>query len=68
VSLYAVNSGYLDSIELAKVIAFESALHNYMRGSHAELMQRINATGDYNDEIESALKKALEDFKTNHTW
>ncbi len=68
VSLYAVNSGYLDSIELAKVIAFESALHNYMRSSHAELMQRINATGDYNDEIESALKKALEDFKTNHTW
>ncbi|TAJ92320.1 MAG: F0F1 ATP synthase subunit alpha [Gammaproteobacteria bacterium] len=68
VSLYAVNSGYLDSIELAKVIAFESALHNYMRGSHAELMQRINAAGDYNDEIENALKKALEDFKTNHTW
>jgi F-type H+-transporting ATPase subunit alpha len=39
-----------------------------MRGSHAELMQRINAAGDYNDEIENALKKALEDFKTNHTW
>lgn len=68
VSLYAANEGYLDDVPLKKVVDFESALHSYMRSSHAELLAKINEKGDYNDEIANSLKAALEDFKANHSW
>gem|GEM_PF-1690610 len=47
---------------------FESALHSYMRSSHAEFLALFNEKGDYNDEIANSLKAALEEFKTNHTY
>ena len=34
-----------------------------MRSSHAALLQKINETGAYDDEIESQLKAAVEEFK-----
>jgi len=68
VSLFAVDQGYLDDIDNDKVVDFEHALHGYMGASHAALMDKINDTGDYNDEIESGLRAAVEDFKANGTW
>ncbi len=68
VSLFAANEGYLDDVEVKKVVDFESALHAYMNSEHAELMERINREADWNDEIEAAFHEALKDFKANHTW
>ncbi len=68
VSLFAANEGYLDDVEANKVVDFEAALQGYMRSSHKDLLDRINDTGDYNDEIEQALHEALKDFKANNTW
>jgi F-type H+-transporting ATPase subunit alpha len=31
-------------------------------------MEKINATGDWNDELEAAFKKGVEDFKATGTW
>src|SRR5210317_645407 len=67
-SLFAANEGYLNDIEPAKVRDFEDALHAYMNASQTDLMAVINETGDYNDDIESRLRAALDDFKANHTW
>jgi F-type H+-transporting ATPase subunit alpha len=68
VSLFAANQGYLDDVELPKVGAFEAALHSYMRSKHADLIARINETGDYNNEIESGLRAALDAFKQSKMW
>ncbi len=68
VSLFAADQGYLDDVELNKVVDFEHALHAYMRASKADLMEQINATGDYSDDIAAALKAAVEDFKATGTW
>jgi F-type H+-transporting ATPase subunit alpha len=68
VSLFAVDRGYLDDVELTKVAAFEQALHAYMHNSKASLIQQINDTGDWNDDIEGQFKSALDDFKANHAW
>ena len=43
-------------------------MHGYMRASQAGLMDNINASGDYNDEIEAGLRAAVEDFKATGTW
>jgi len=67
-SLYAVDKGYVDDVEVNKVVAFEAALHDYLRSSQKELLDRIDSTGDYNDEIEAAIKAAIEDFKANNVW
>ncbi|MBT5097832.1 MAG: F0F1 ATP synthase subunit alpha [Proteobacteria bacterium] len=67
-SLYAVDKGYVDDVEVTKVVAFEAALHDYLRSSQKELLNRIDSTGDYNSEIEAAIKAAIEDFKANNVW
>ena len=68
ISLYAANEGYLDDVEVKKVVDFESALHSYMRANHADLLKNVSETGDYNDTIVTSFKTALDDFKKNHTW
>ncbi len=68
VSLFAANEGYLKDIELNKVLDFESALLSYMNSEHAELLAGINASGDFNDEIEGKFKAAIEQFKATQTW
>jgi F-type H+-transporting ATPase subunit alpha len=68
VSLYAVDRGYLDDVELEKVSAFESALQAFMTSDHGDFMQGINDDPKFNDEVESKIKAALDDFKSNHTW
>lgn len=67
-SLYAVDKGYVDDVEVNKVVAFEAALHDYLRSSQKELLNQIDTTGDYNSEIEAAIKAAIEDFKANNVW
>ncbi|MCI0401778.1 MAG: F0F1 ATP synthase subunit alpha [Gammaproteobacteria bacterium] len=68
VSLFTVDRGYLDDVELGKVGDFEVALHSYMQSEKADLLNRINDIGDFDDEIEAKLKAALDDFKANHAW
>ncbi|MCS5565121.1 MAG: F0F1 ATP synthase subunit alpha [Methylococcales bacterium] len=68
VSLFAANEGYLDQVEVSKVRDFEDALQGYMKSEHADLMDKIDATGEYGDEIIEAFKSALDSFVANHTW
>lgn len=66
ISLFAVDRGYLDDVALNKIGDFEAGLLAFARANYASLIDRINAAGDYNDEIEAGLKKVAEDFKANH--
>ena len=68
VSLFAANEGFLEDIELNKVLDFEAALLSYMRSEHGDLLNKINETGDYDDETEAQFKSALEKFKSTQTW
>jgi F-type H+-transporting ATPase subunit alpha len=68
VSLFAADQGFIDDVDNDKVVDFENALHGYMGASQTELMDKINASGDYNDEIEASLRSAVEDFKANGSW
>jgi len=67
-SLYAANEGFLDDVPVEKVQDFEKALHAYLNSNHAELMAKLNENGDWNDELESQLRKAIEDFKANGVY
>lgn len=54
-------------MELAKIGSFEAALLAYVDRDHAPLMQEINQTGGYNDEIEGKLKAILDSFKATQS-
>jgi F-type H+/Na+-transporting ATPase subunit alpha len=68
VSLFAANQGFLDDVEVNKVVDFENAMQAYMKSEQADLLSKINESGDYNDEIEKSLRAALEKFKSSSTW
>jgi F-type H+-transporting ATPase subunit alpha len=58
----------LDDVDDNKVVDFEHALQTYMKTSQSDLVGKIDATGDYDEQIAQALHAALKDFKANHTW
>lgn len=68
ISLYSVNEGYLDDVELKQVGNFERALHAYLRDSHAQLVKQINDKPDYSDETIAQFKQIVETFKQTQTW
>jgi len=68
VSLFAVNEAFLDDVDVSKVGAFEGALQAYIKDSFGSLVDQINATGDYNDEIAAGLKEAISKFKETQSW
>jgi F-type H+/Na+-transporting ATPase subunit alpha len=68
ISLFAGNEGYLDDVPVNEVVAFENALQSYLRSEQKELLDKINKSGDYNDEIVEGMRKALDDFKENQSW
>jgi F-type H+-transporting ATPase subunit alpha len=68
VSLFVVEKGYLDTIPVAEVGSFESALHAYMHSNYAPLMGEIAESGAYGDEIEANIKSAVESFIENGSW
>ncbi|HIB83941.1 MAG TPA: F0F1 ATP synthase subunit alpha, partial [Chromatiaceae bacterium] len=68
VVLFSGNEGYADDVEVTKIVDFEAALLSYFVSEHKEFMDKINETGDYNDEIEHALHNICKSFKESHTW
>jgi len=68
VSLFAVDRGYLDDLELSQCGPFEEALQAFMASSHADLMISINENPEFSDDVEAKLTAAVEDFKANHSW
>jgi F-type H+-transporting ATPase subunit alpha len=61
-SLYAVNEGYIDKVDVAKVTDYEAALHDYARANHKDLLDKINESGDYSEDIQAGLKQVCEAF------
>ena len=68
VILYAANEGYLADVDTSKIASFEKALLSYMNSEHSAMMQDINKSGNYNDEIAGTFKSAIEKFKATQTW
>lgn len=67
-SLFAVDRGYLEDVELKKIGDFEAALQAYMDSEEADLMREINEKPELSEQVESKLKQALENFKQHHSW
>ncbi len=68
VVLFAANEGFLEDIEVGKVLDFEAALKSYMNSEQSAFMDEVNANGVYSDEVVDTMRKAIETFKSTQTW
>ena len=60
--IYAVTHGYLASIPVEQVPAFEKRLEEHMDNNHREVLEAIRNTGKLETETENALKAALDEL------
>ena len=68
VVLYAANEGFLQDIEVEKILDFESALMSYMNSEEASFMEQVNKEGAYTDEVVNKMHQSIEKFKNTQTW
>jgi F-type H+-transporting ATPase subunit alpha len=63
VSLYASNEGFMDDVEVTKILAFEAALLQYVSQKAGALMEKIETSKNLDKDDEAALKAAVAEFK-----
>jgi F-type H+-transporting ATPase subunit alpha len=68
ISLYAVNQGYFDDLEIGDVLPFEAGLRDHLNSSHAELAKKVNETGAWDDDVEGQFKAVCDEFKKTGSW
>ncbi len=61
-SLFAANEGFLNDVDVKKIVAYEAAMLAYMKSNHSDLVAQINESGDFNDDIAASMKAALAAF------
>ncbi|MEC8299121.1 MAG: F0F1 ATP synthase subunit alpha [Pseudomonadota bacterium] len=68
VVLYAANEGFLQDIEVEKILDFEAALISYMNSEEASFMEQVNKEGAYSDDVVNKMHQSIEKFKNTQTW
>ncbi len=68
IMVFAADKGFLKEIAVEKIGDFETALLSYMNSEHKDLMDAINVSGDYNNDIEATFDKAMKKFISTQTW
>jgi F-type H+-transporting ATPase subunit alpha len=63
VTLFAVNNGHFDDIDVKKALGAEKALRDFLKSKHAALVDRIESSKDLSKDDEAALTAAIVEFK-----
>ncbi len=56
-SIYAVNNGFMDKVDLKKITAFEAGLQAFAHSNYKSMIDGINATPKFSKENEAALEE-----------
>ena len=63
ISLFAVNRGYFDDVEVDRLLAFESGLQQFVKTKNPALVDQIMSKLELDAEGEKQLVAAIEEFK-----
>ena len=66
VSIFSAINGYLDAVEVGKVVQFEKGLLKFMRERQPDILNDIRKTGELSEELTKKLKAALKDYSENY--
>jgi F-type H+/Na+-transporting ATPase subunit alpha len=67
-TLYAVNNGYVDDVEVKSLLAWESGLRSFMKGKYQAVMDKIETTKDLDAENEKQVAAGIEEYKKSTTF
>src|ERR1700716_592515 len=67
-TLFAVNNGYFDDIDVKKALAAERSMRDYIKGKYPDLVKRIEDTKDLSKDDEEKLQQAMKDWKSTATY
>jgi len=67
-TLFAVNNGYFDDIEVKKALAAEKSMRDAMKGKYPGIVKSMEDKKDLPADEEKALKAAIEDWKKSGTF
>jgi len=62
ITLYGVNEGYFDNVDIKRVLECEKALHSHIKDNAKELVDKINDSKELDSEAEKALDDAVSAF------
>jgi F-type H+-transporting ATPase subunit alpha len=62
-SIFAVNKGYLDDVDLKRVLSFEHGLHQHLQSSHAALLTKLEKDKAMDKAAEEEMAGAIAAFK-----
>jgi F-type H+-transporting ATPase subunit alpha len=68
VTLFSVNNGFFNDIEVARALAAERSMRDYLKAQYADLVKRLEEKKDLSAEDEKALKDAIADWKKNGSY
>ena len=67
-TLFAVNNGYFDDIDVKKALSAEKSMRDYIKGKYSDLVKRIEETKDLSKDDEEKLNQAMSDWKSTATY
>ena len=67
-TLFAVNSGYFDDIDVKKALAAERSMRDYVKTGFADLVNRMEEKKDLSADDEKLLKSAIEEWKKKGSY
>jgi F-type H+-transporting ATPase subunit alpha len=67
-TLFGVNSGFFDDIDVKKALSAERSLRDYVKDKYADLVKRIEDTKDLSKDDEEKLLQALKAWKATATY
>ena len=66
VTLWAVQNGYFDDVDVDDLKATQEAIGEYMTDRKAEIIKKISDSGKLDDTLEAELKGALDEYKASN--
>ncbi len=67
-TLFGVNNGYFDDIEVSKALAAEKALREHAKSKFAGLVEEIERDKKFSKDVEAKLHELLKDFKKSGAY
>jgi F-type H+-transporting ATPase subunit alpha len=67
-TLFAVNNGYFDDIDVKRALAAERSMRDYIKGKYEALVNSMETNKDLSKDDEAKLTEAIKDWKQNGTY
>jgi len=61
-AIFAANNGFLDTVPVNKVKAFEAGLISFLKSKHPKVLAEIKEKGDLPDDLKAKLQTGIEEF------